>query len=135
MTAWLTAFFFQVVATAGMLDNSAGQGMAENTELLRACYAFLFFGVPNSGLNHDSLRTLVEGRPNDRLIHDLIMDKDNESSPLIRALDASFKNCFTLINFSSRLASSYGVGDTGDQPLSANDASRKMTRSGSLGSM
>ena len=93
-----------MVATAGMSDDSGGQGMAENTELLRACYAFLFFGVPNRGLNHDSLRTLVEGHPNDRLIHDLIMDRDNESSPLIRALDSSFKNCFTLIQDSPILS-------------------------------
>ena len=78
--------------------------MAENTELLKACYAFIFFGVPNRGLNHASLRTLVKGRPNDRLIYDLIMDSDNESSPLIRALDSSFKNCFTLIQDSPILS-------------------------------
>ena len=93
-----------VVATAGMSDDSGGQGMAENTELLRACYAFLFFGVPNRGLNHASLFTLVEGCPNDRLVYDLIMDRDKESSPLIRALDSSFKNCFTLIQDSPILS-------------------------------
>ena len=93
-----------MVATAGMSDHNAGQGMAENTELLRACYAFLFFGVPNRGLNHASLCTLVEGRPNDRLVYDLITDRDNESSPLIRALDSSFKICFTLIQDSPILS-------------------------------
>lgn len=39
--------------------------------LFKSCHAILFFGVPNTGLEVESLKTMVKGQPNARLIADL----------------------------------------------------------------
>lgn len=38
---------------------------------------------------------MVKGHPNERLVHDLVVDGDNEGSPFLRALDTRFRAYFT----------------------------------------
>lgn len=58
----------------------AYKGLGNNANLHMACYAMLFFGVPNLGLRHKQLRTIVQGNPNKALIESLIVDNDSEPS-------------------------------------------------------
>ena len=58
--------------------------------LSRSTSAFVFFGVPNLGLQHDELRTLVHGQPNDELIQSLITNRNGDASPYLKELSAKF---------------------------------------------
>lgn len=57
-----------------------------NKELFKACYGLIFFGVPNLGLRHIHLRTIAKYQPSEKLVDDLVVDKDSEVSPLLREL-------------------------------------------------
>lgn len=61
-----------------------------NTDLSKASYGLVFFGVPNLGLRNDQLRTLVRGQPNEALIHDLLVDSDSEPSTFMQRLADQF---------------------------------------------
>ncbi|KAM5342890.1 hypothetical protein ACJ41O_013856 [Fusarium nematophilum] len=61
-----------------------------NSDLSKASYGLLFFGVPNLGLRNDQLRTLVRGQPNEALIHDLLVDNDSEPSAFLKRLADQF---------------------------------------------
>lgn len=50
----------------------------------------MFLGVPNLGLRHEQLLTVVDGQPNEGLIRDLITDKDSEPSAYLRELTDKF---------------------------------------------
>ncbi|KAI8950509.1 hypothetical protein F4801DRAFT_343355 [Xylaria longipes] len=43
----------------------------------KACYGMLFFGVPNLGLRNDQLLTIAQGEPNQALIESLVVDRDS----------------------------------------------------------
>lgn len=50
----------------------AGKSSNEDDKIIfKSCHAILFFGVPNTGLEVASLKTMVKGQPNARLIADL----------------------------------------------------------------
>lgn len=36
-----------------------------------SCYAVIFFGVPNRGIEKSSLESMVKGQPNEQLVRDL----------------------------------------------------------------
>ncbi|KAI0096992.1 hypothetical protein GGR51DRAFT_578487 [Nemania sp. FL0031] len=61
---------------------------------LNTCYGFLFFGVPNLGLRHESLLTLLGHSPTTRLVDDLVVDSDSEVKPYLRTLGELFTNLF-----------------------------------------
>ncbi|KAI1274336.1 hypothetical protein F5Y07DRAFT_390609 [Xylaria sp. FL0933] len=69
----------------------------------KACYAMLFFGVPNLGLRYEQLRALVRCRPNERLVESLIVDSDSEPSAYLKRITDQFASTFegqyTFINF------------------------------------
>lgn len=74
--------------------NDKGSRTLEDEQLHKACYGLIFFGVPNRGLRHQELlSTVLNKRPSERLIRDLIVDQDSEASPLLRELDEKFKRC------------------------------------------
>ncbi|WYZ38338.1 hypothetical protein EsH8_III_000252 [Colletotrichum jinshuiense] len=79
-------------------------------DLAKACYALLFFGVPNLGLRNDQLRTLVRGQPNEALIHDLLVDNDSEASTFLKRLADQFsescKDHYRVMSFFERVLSS-----------------------------
>ncbi|GJC78574.1 protein SERAC1 [Colletotrichum liriopes] len=78
-------------------------------DLAEACYALLFFGVPNLGLRNDQLRTLVRGQPNEALIHDLLVDNDSEASTFLKRLADQFsescKGHYRVMSFFERMLS------------------------------
>ncbi|GKT61443.1 LOW QUALITY PROTEIN: ankyrin repeat-containing protein [Colletotrichum tofieldiae] len=78
-------------------------------DLAEACYALLFFGVPNLGLRNDQLRTLVRGQPNEALIHDLLVDNDSEASTFLKRLAGQFsescKGHYRVMSFFERMLS------------------------------
>ncbi|KAK2055217.1 hypothetical protein LY76DRAFT_520869, partial [Colletotrichum caudatum] len=78
-------------------------------DLAKACYALLFFGVPNLGLRNDQLMTMVRGQPNAALIHDLIVDNDSEASTFLKRLADQFsetcKGQYRVMSFFERMLS------------------------------
>ncbi|RBA17497.1 hypothetical protein FPRO05_11212 [Fusarium proliferatum] len=77
-----------------------------NSDLSKASYGLLFFGVPNLGLRNDQLRTLVRGQPNEALIHDLLVDSDSEPSAFLKRLADQFsescKGHYKVVTFFER---------------------------------
>ncbi|VTT58628.1 unnamed protein product, partial [Fusarium fujikuroi] len=77
-----------------------------NSDLSKASYGLLFFGVPNLGLRNDQLRTLVRGQPNEALIHDLLVDSDSEPSAFLKRLADQFsescKGYYKVVTFFER---------------------------------
>ena len=61
--------------------------------LFKASDGLLFFGVPNLGTRHKQLHTIVGSRPPQKLIDDLVVDKDSEPSPLLQQLESKFFDC------------------------------------------
>jgi len=59
-------------------------------DFFKSTYGLLFFGVPNLGLRHEQLREMVEGQPNEQLVHDLVVMKNSEPSPFLRELGQKF---------------------------------------------
>ncbi|KAM5359278.1 hypothetical protein ACJA88_015171 [Fusarium oxysporum] len=80
-----------------------------NSNLSKASYGLLFFGVPNLGLRNDQLRTLVRGQPNEALIHDLLVDNDSEPSTFLKRLADQFsescKGHYRVVTFFERMRS------------------------------
>ena len=70
-----------------------GRNDPDNFNIYKSCYALIFFGVPNLGLRNDQLRSMVKGQPNERLINDLVVDKDSEPSPFLSGLSRRFADC------------------------------------------
>ncbi|KAI3325775.1 hypothetical protein HD806DRAFT_456639 [Xylariaceae sp. AK1471] len=67
----------------------------------------LCFGVPNLGLRHDQLRTIVQDNPNEALVHSLIVDNDAEPSEYLRRISNEFSRVCTgykykVVNFFER---------------------------------
>ncbi|KAK1999116.1 hypothetical protein LX36DRAFT_633060 [Colletotrichum falcatum] len=78
-------------------------------DLAKACYALLFFGVPNLGLRNEQLRTMVRGQPNEALMHDLLVDNDSEASNFLKRLAEQFsescKDHYRVMSFFERMLS------------------------------
>ncbi|KAI0455693.1 hypothetical protein F5B21DRAFT_178737 [Xylaria acuta] len=78
----------------------------DGSNLHKACYGMLFFGVPNLGLRNDQLGAIVQGQPNQALIDSLIVDKDSEPSDFLRRISDQFsetcKGQYPVINFFER---------------------------------
>ena len=43
----------------------------DDKAVFTSCYALIFFGVPNRGLEISSLASMVKGQPNEQLVRDL----------------------------------------------------------------
>ncbi|KAI9736601.1 MAG: hypothetical protein M1834_000805 [Cirrosporium novae-zelandiae] len=71
------------IAQAGASGINESQ---ENIDVLKSCYGFLFFGVPNQGLNHQQLKLMVRGEPNEELMNALITTCTNEPSEYLKGL-------------------------------------------------
>ncbi|RYC65044.1 hypothetical protein CHU98_g1135 [Xylaria longipes] len=76
----------------------------------KACYGMLFFGVPNLGLRNDQLLTIAQGEPNQALIESLVVDRDSEPSEYLRRISGEFSKEFegeyVIITFFERSYSS-----------------------------
>ena len=75
--------------------------------ILKASYGLVLFGVPNHGLRNEQLRAMVEDKPSKQLVHDLVVDKDEEATPLLKELASKFFKCsrqqdFGILSFYER---------------------------------
>ncbi|KAL8294757.1 hypothetical protein RB600_000626 [Gaeumannomyces tritici] len=79
------------------------------SNLSKACFGMLLFGVPNLGLRNDQLMTLVRGQPNESLIRDLLVDNDSEPSTFLKRLADQFSICckghYRVVTFYERMLS------------------------------
>ncbi|KAJ5900022.1 hypothetical protein N7495_004766 [Penicillium taxi] len=80
-----------------------------DSDLSKACFGLLFFGVPNLGLRNEQLRTIVQGQPNKALIDDLLVDNDSEPSTFLKRLSDQFsescKGHYRVVTFFERILS------------------------------
>ncbi|KAJ4181106.1 hypothetical protein NW759_017203 [Fusarium solani] len=96
-------------ARDGALVRARRRPSDANSDLSKASYGLLFFGVPNLGLRNDQLKTLVRGQPNEALIHDLLVDNDSEPSAFLKRLADQFsescKGHYRVVTFFERMLS------------------------------
>lgn len=83
----------------------AARGSERDRSIFTSCYGLLFFGVPNRGLSIESLKSMVKGQPNSRLVKDL-----DPRSTTLRLLHEAFSDYFTLED--SRIISIYETKET-----------------------
>ncbi|KAM3524619.1 hypothetical protein MY4038_007640 [Beauveria bassiana] len=80
-----------------------------DSDLSKASFGMLFFGVPNLGLRNDQLETFVRGQPNADLIHDLVVNSDSEPSTFLKRQAREFSEgckCYRVVTFYERNHSS-----------------------------
>src|SRR5436305_8013010 len=77
--------FTQALALASSDRKNTG-----SLDFFKSTYGLLFFGVPNLGLRHEQLREMVNGQPNEQLVHDLQVTKNSEPTPFLRELGQKF---------------------------------------------
>jgi hypothetical protein len=63
---------------------------ADFHEVVLSTYGLILLGVPNLGLRHPQLMTMVEGNPNQQFVRDLVVDEDEAPSPYLDELTAKF---------------------------------------------
>ncbi|EJP61221.1 Ankyrin repeat-containing protein [Beauveria bassiana ARSEF 2860] len=76
-----------------------------DSDLSKASFGMLFFGVPNLGLRNDQLETFVRGQPNADLIHDLVVNSDSEPSTFLKRQAREFSEgckCYRVVTFYER---------------------------------
>jgi hypothetical protein len=61
-------------------------------EIVTMTYGLVFMGVPNLGLKHKQLETIVSGRPNEGLVRDLLVRSDGEASQFLSHLTHEFSD-------------------------------------------
>jgi hypothetical protein len=70
----------------------------EVRSIVLSTYGLVLLGVPNLGLRHPQLMTMVYGQPNEQFIHDLIVDGDEEPSPYLERLTRDFSDLCSKIS-------------------------------------
>ena len=68
----------------------AAEGSPDDKDVFRSCYAVMFFGVPNRGLESSNLISMVKGQPNEDLVRNL-----DPSSRFLGLLHKMFYDKFT----------------------------------------
>ncbi|KPA35726.1 hypothetical protein FLAG1_11555 [Fusarium langsethiae] len=74
----------------------------KDSDLSKASFGMLFFGVPNLGLRNDQLETFVRGQPNAALIYDLVVNSDSEPSTSLKRQAREFSEdckCYQVVTF------------------------------------
>jgi hypothetical protein len=87
------------------VDASKGNS-AEDKAFHQSCVGVLFFGVPNLGLNPQSIESLVQGKGNKRFLDDL-----SSGSDYLFELEKDFKICHESMK-NSIIVSFYESEDT-----------------------
>ncbi|KAJ5144591.1 ankyrin repeat-containing protein [Penicillium atrosanguineum] len=81
-------------------------GTIMQSELSKACFGLVFFGVPNLGLRNEQLKTIVQDQPNQALVDNLVVDNDNEPTTLLKRLTDQFaeksKGLYRVVTFFER---------------------------------
>jgi hypothetical protein len=109
----------QALAIANKAAATKGPDAAENRDLFRSTHGLMFFGVPNMGLRHKQLITMVDKQ---RLITDLVVDRDSEPSRYLAELTQKFievcgaqSGGFEIVSYYERKPSS--TVEVSDRPL------------------
>ena len=84
-----------VIASKNADKSAQFMSLQENSDLFKSCYALVFFGVPNLGLRHEQLATIVGGQANEELIRSLVVSRDIEPSQYLDRLHKDFQQSFT----------------------------------------
>ncbi|KAK3941484.1 hypothetical protein QBC46DRAFT_430783 [Diplogelasinospora grovesii] len=82
-----------LVVKEALVQASKTSGDHQNDNLRNSCNGLLLFGVPNLGLRHEQLLSIVQGQPNALLIRDLVVDNDSEPSPFLSRISKDFSDC------------------------------------------
>jgi hypothetical protein len=61
-------------------------------DLMTVTYGLVFYGVPNLGLKHNQLETVVKGRRNEGFVRDLLVKADGEASQFLSHLTREFSD-------------------------------------------
>jgi hypothetical protein len=61
-------------------------------EVATVTYGLVFMGVPNLGLKHDQLETVVKGQRNESFVRDLLVRSDGEASQFLSYLTSEFSD-------------------------------------------
>ena len=61
-------------------------------EVMLMTYGLVFMGVPNLGLRHSQLQTVVGGQPNEAFVRDLLIQPDGEPSQFLSYLTSEFSD-------------------------------------------
>nr|POF14119.1 nephrocystin-3 [Quercus suber] len=62
----------------------------ELRQVAMSTYGLLLMGVPNLGLKHNQLKSVVDGEPNDGFVRDLLVQSDGEPSQFLNYLTIEF---------------------------------------------
>jgi surfactin synthase thioesterase subunit len=73
-----------------MSSKATGPEHKRQLEVMTMAYGLVFMGVPNLGLKHHQLKTMVEGRPNEDFVRDLLVRSDGEASQFLSYLTDEF---------------------------------------------
>nr|POF20689.1 kinesin light chain [Quercus suber] len=99
---------------------------AELYQVMVATYGLVLIGVPNLGLRHDQLQSVVQGRANQGFVRDLLVQSDGEASQFLSYLTAEFSRLdrqrrppFEIISYYETM-SSPTVVDVGDGHFAMN---------------
>jgi hypothetical protein len=76
-------------------------------EVMLGTSGLVLMGVPNLGLKHDQLRTIVDGKPNENFVTDLLTRKDGEPTQYLNRLTNDFARLCELQQQSWRIISYY----------------------------
>jgi hypothetical protein len=61
-------------------------------EVMTMTYGLVFMGVPNLGLKHNQLKTVVQGQRNEHFVRDLVVNSDGEASQILSLLTSEFSD-------------------------------------------
>ena len=61
-------------------------------EVMTMTYGLILMGVPNLGLKHNQLETVVKGRANEGFVRDLLLKPDGEASQFLGYLTREFSD-------------------------------------------
>jgi len=82
-----------VLKEALVMSSKATEAKHEKLlEVMTVTYGLVFMGVPNLGLKHSQLETIVKGRPNEGFVKDLLVRSDGEASQFLSYLTSEFSD-------------------------------------------
>jgi surfactin synthase thioesterase subunit len=76
-------------------------------EVVLSTYGLVLLGVPNLGLRHPQLMTMVEGNPNQQFVRDLVVDEDEAPSPYLDELTGKFSRLCSKVSPPFHIVSYY----------------------------
>ena len=95
--------------------------------VLLATLGFVLMGVPNLGLRHDQLTTVVEGQANRGFIRDLLVSADEEPSQFLGRLTSDFADICSQVRPGWKIVSYYETMRSPTVSVSSDCTVRRIT--------